>query len=114
MAKSGLGKDEINKLIQSYRNNKSLTTQNALPPQIQKYATAIVKDCVRHHLEIIKVSEEVEDEFSILILLQYLTSIFMICFNLFQLYIVQTQFRSMNISPEPIFLLDRYQKLPIS
>lgn len=81
-------KEEIDRLIETYTNNKSPVFQEALPPQIQKYATHIVKECARHHLDIIDLCMQVEDEFSVLILLQFLASLTMLCFNLFQLYIV--------------------------
>lgn len=88
LAKSGLKKEEIDKLIEIYTNNKNPVLQEALPPEIQKYATHIVKECARHHLDIINLCMQVEDEFSVLILLQFLASLTMLCFNLFQLYIV--------------------------
>lgn len=88
MAESGLKKEEIDRLIKIYTDNKSPILQEALPPQIQKYATHIVKECARHHLDIINLCMQVEDEFSVLILLQFLASLTMLCFNLFQLYIV--------------------------
>lgn len=88
MEKSGLKKEEIERLIKVYTNNRSPILQEALPPEIQKYATHIVKECARHHLDIINLCMQVEDEFSVLILLQFLASLTMLCFNLFQLYIV--------------------------
>lgn len=88
MVQSGLKQEDIDRLIKIYTNNKSSILQEALPPQIQKYATHIVKECARHHLDIIHLCEKVEDEFSVLILLQFLASLTMLCFNLFQLYIV--------------------------
>lgn len=95
MAQSGLRQEEIDRLIAIYTKNRNPMVQEALPPEIQKYATRIVKECARHHLDIINLCEKVEEEFSVLILLQFLASLTMLCFNLFQLYIVRaTIFRT--------------------
>lgn len=99
MAESGLRKEEIDKLIESYTNSKSPVVQEALPPPIQKYASRIVKECARHHSDIVRLCEKVEDEFSVLILLQFLASLTMLCFNLFQLYIVSTIYLSHTDCP---------------
>lgn len=57
-----------------------------LPPEIQKYATEIIKEYIIHHLDVFDLCEKLEDEFSVLVLLQFISSGGMICFILYQMY----------------------------
>lgn len=57
-----------------------------MPKEMQKYARIIVREYIIHHLEVINLCKVLEDEFSVLILLQFIASAGMICFILYHLY----------------------------
>lgn len=55
---------------------------------VQRHVSSVITECVRHHQKIFEVSEKVEKEFNVLMLLQVLSSVAMTCFQLFQLSMV--------------------------
>lgn len=46
------------------------------------------KDCLKHHNQIIDLSDNVEDQFNKMVLVQFLGSTIIFCFSLFQLSFV--------------------------
>lgn len=63
-----------------------------LPPEVQKYAKEIIKEYIVHHLDVLNICMKLEDEFSILVLLQFISSLGMLCFILYQMYDVSDFF----------------------
>lgn len=62
-----------------------------MPPEMANCAKEIVKDYVLYHSEIIDLCHKIENEFSVLILLQFICSCGMICFLFYQMYDVSTR-----------------------
>ncbi|GLV41186.1 Odorant receptor 49b [Carabus blaptoides fortunei] len=54
-------------------------------PVLSKYLDTSVSSCLAHHLKIIELSDNVEDQFNLMLLVQVLGSSLMFCFQLFQL-----------------------------
>lgn len=54
-------------------------------PVLNKYLDASVSSCLAHHLKIIDLSNNVEDQFNLMLLVQVLGSSLIFCFQLFQL-----------------------------
>nr|XP_022912590.1 odorant receptor 4-like [Onthophagus taurus] len=52
---------------------------------LQKYVDICICDCIKHHHAIIELADGAEITFSLLMLIQFLGSLFLICFQLFQL-----------------------------
>lgn len=85
--KSQLPKEEIARVIDEYKAQKKSPGKIVKMPQAMlKYAKKIVREYAIHHLEVIKLCKDLEEEFSILILLQFIASSGMICFILYHLY----------------------------
>lgn len=59
-----------------------------LNPRIQKCVKHYLRQCIIHHQEIIKLVEVAESKFSILMLIQFLGSLALLCFQLFQISMV--------------------------
>lgn len=64
-----------------------------IPPNIQKQAINVIKNCIEHHKQIIDISEKVEEEINLLMLAQFLGSVMMFCVVLFQLSLVLLLFQ---------------------
>ncbi|RZB40717.1 7tm 6 domain containing protein, partial [Asbolus verrucosus] len=56
-----------------------------LDEKSQKIAAKLTNECVFHHQELIAMCEKAEDTFCYLMLLQFLSSLLIVCFALFQL-----------------------------
>lgn len=59
-----------------------------LNPQTQVYASKFANECAFHHQELITLCDQSEDDFCYLMLLQFISSLLILCFQLFQLSVV--------------------------
>lgn len=89
------------KIIASFRRH-SIGLQK-LPPEIQKYATEIIKEYTIHHLDVFNLCDKLEEEFSVLVLLQFISSGGMICFILYQMYDVSASSTQKNFNTNLLF-----------
>lgn len=62
-----------------------------MPVEMANCANAIAKDYIVYHLEIIDLCHKMDNEFSVLILLQFISSCGMFCFIFYQMYDVSTR-----------------------
>ncbi|KRT86464.1 hypothetical protein AMK59_409, partial [Oryctes borbonicus] len=67
----------------------ALLLLHEIPLTLQKYIYIAVRELIIHHREIFKLSKDVDDTFSLLMLAQFLFSLGIVCFQLFQLSIVR-------------------------
>lgn len=81
-----MSREEVSKIMQSYDARKQKGIVEKMPGEMLMYSRRIVKEYVVHHLRVINICRTVENEFSILILLQFIASSGMICFILYYLY----------------------------
>lgn len=73
-----------------FRNRKRSIQLESVPTILQKYVDISVNQIIMHHQKIIKLSQDAEKTFSLLMLVQFLFSVSIICCQLFQLSIVCT------------------------
>lgn len=83
---SKLPPNQIENLLRKYKAQIAKGNIAKMPKEMQTYARQIVREYIIHHLQVINLCKVVEDEFSVLILLQFITSSGMICFILYHLY----------------------------
>lgn len=67
---------------------KCIENTDKLPVEVQKNNTAIIISAMNHHQRIIKLADENENLFNIVILTQFLGSLIILCMQLYQLSIV--------------------------
>lgn len=79
----------------NYKNMESLELE---PVNLRPQILVNIKKCIRHHHEIMKLAETVESEFSLLMLMQFLCSLSLVCFQLFQLSVVSKLYFCNKIS----------------
>ncbi|KAI4465259.1 odorant receptor [Holotrichia oblita] len=77
------------KLLQSITNNLNETIE--IPNTLQKYVHIAVCNIITHHQKIIKLAQDAEELFSPLMLVQFLFSLGILCFQLFQLSITDIE-----------------------
>lgn len=70
------------------KNYKNMRPIEMEPEHLRPQILENVNNCIRHHHEIMKFAQVVESEFSLLMLMQFLCSLSMVCFQLFQLSVV--------------------------
>lgn len=73
-----------------------------LNEDVQEKVEEIVHHCAKHHVQILEFCEEVEIEFSYLMLSQFLFSLYTLCFQLYQLSLVSIRHWSSYRNKIPI------------
>lgn len=68
---------------------KTITREKRFSVKVQKEIEKLVMQTVYHHQELIKFCEEIETGFTYLMLMQFLASVIILCFQLFQLSLVE-------------------------
>lgn len=70
---------------------KNITQEKKFSQGVLKQVEKLVMQSVYHHQELIKFCEEIEDGFTYLMLLQFLSSVLILCLQLFQLSLVTNE-----------------------
>ncbi|KAK9710715.1 7tm Odorant receptor [Popillia japonica] len=81
--------DSDQQLLETIINNLNGTIE--IPNTLQKYVHIAVCNIVAHHQKIIKLAKDAEELFSPLMLVQFLFSLGILCFQLFQLSITNIE-----------------------
>lgn len=82
------------------------------PAEIQRYAKKVIKEYVIHHLNVFDLCMKMENEFTVLVLLQFISSAGMICFILYQIYDVScVWFAMINLHNKPFLVSARWQRI---
>lgn len=85
-----------------------------IPSILQKYVRLAVCQIIEHHQKVINLAKDADEVFSLLMLTQFLFSLGILCFMLFQLSLVSQFFKSDHIRVKNIVFRHQFDLFTFS